>query len=79
MKLMKLLRTRRSEREHEKTRFAVFGSDIASNGKSNNINSNNANPILQHVEERDKLVWSLMNQFSWSKRMTCPKDSTLKH
>jgi prephenate dehydratase len=70
MKLMKWLRTKRSEREHGKTRFVVFGSDIAANGKNNNISSNTTQIQFYTTLKRDKIVWSLMNQFSWSKRMT---------
>lgn len=54
MELMKWLRTRRSEREHGKTRFAVFGSCIAANGKNNNIATATTQIQFYSTLKRDK-------------------------
>lgn len=56
MELMKWLRTKRSEREHGKTRFGFFGSDIATNGENNNITTTTATTRIQFYStlKRDK-------------------------
>lgn len=73
MELTKWLRTKTRRTWTWKTRFAVFGSDIAAKGKAT---TSTTQIQFYSTLKKDNFDRGLMNQFSWSRRTDCPKVST---